>query len=794
MIFMKRRLWPSLVLLSGLAGACSDSGSAPATVVVPTPAVVTQVIVDVDSTVMTVGSRGQATAQALDARGSVVPGKTPTWTSSNPAVVTVSSSGAVTALAAGGAKVIATIDGARGERDVVMRPLPAVQLVDVSLPSATLTVGDTVTATVLLLDAVGNTLRGRTIRWSITGDPTVATVSQTGRVTAIAPGSATLVAESDSARGSFDFAVVPPAPGNARVASVAVTLPSLTLTVGRTAQATATPLDSAGRALSPRPIAWSLVTGAGVVSVSTSGLVTAIAPGAAQLRATIDGVAGTAALTVRDSSTAPGGAVVLPTLPETLHFTFPQVRGRQWIVRAGDNLQGALNSAQRGDEIVLEAGASFQGNFSLPPKPGSLSDGWIIIRSDKLAQLPPRGTRVTPSHAALMPKIVTTNNNAALATLINANGWWMAGIEFTVAPSVTALVGRVVMLGVGSAPQTSLAVVPSDLVLDRVYIHPQPNQGVQRCLELHSARTAVEDSFLTECHAKGFDSQAIVGWNGPGPYRIVNNTLAGAGENVMFGGADPAIRDLIPSDIQLSRNHIYTPISWKGLWTKKNLVETKNVARFLIEGNVLEGSWADGQVGYAFLLKSANQSGRCTWCASRDITIRNNLVRNVGAGFYLPGREGGSPYPVGELLNRVLIENNIAEQVNVAPYLGDSRLVQVANNTQNVTIRSNTLTSSGSLAQFLSLASIPAATNIAFENNVVSYGTYGLFSSKYGVGEVSLQGFLGTIVFRGNVAIGAQKPGYPQLRFVPTLAAAEQLSVGADRARITAATLNVVIP
>ncbi|MFP5356507.1 MAG: hypothetical protein ACLGIK_15410, partial [Gemmatimonadota bacterium] len=280
----------------------------------------------------------------------------------------------------------------------------------------------------------------------------------------------------------------------------------------------------------------------------------------------------------------------------------------------------------------------------------------------------------------------------------------------------------------------------------------------------------------------------------PGPFVIQNNYLEGSGENVMFGGADPVIGNLIPSDIQLERNYIYTPVTWKGLWTKKNLVETKNVQRLLIQGNVLDGSWTDGQVGYAFVLKVANQSGRCTWCAARDIIIRDNLVRNAGAGIGITGREGSNSYPIGELLNRLLAENNVLENINAAPFTGDGRLVSIMQNAQNVTIRRNTMTAPGSLAQFLNLGSIPAATNFVFDENVVSYGNYGLFSSKYGVGEASLQGFGGTVSFFGNVIIGPQKSGYPRSKFVSSLSAALSGGVGANQARVDAATLNVVIP
>lgn len=71
------------------------------------------------------------------------------------------------------------------------------------------------------------------------------------------------------------------------------------------------------------------------------------------------------------------------------------------------------------------------------------------------------------------------------------------------------------------------------------------------------------DSHLSEAHVVGFDAQAICGVNGPGPFKIVNNYLEGSGENIMFGGADPAIRDLVPSDIEFRGNHCFKPLSRK---------------------------------------------------------------------------------------------------------------------------------------------------------------------------------------------------------------------------------------
>src|SRR5213593_3643565 len=91
----------------------------------------------------------------------------------------------------------------------------------------------------------------------------------------------------------------------------------------------------------------------------------------------------------------------------------PPTTGTLITVNAGGDLQAALNGAMPGDVIELQAGATFTGNFILPNKSGT---GWIYIRSSAHASLPGPGTRVLPSHATLMPRIVTPNTAPAVAT------------------------------------------------------------------------------------------------------------------------------------------------------------------------------------------------------------------------------------------------------------------------------------------------------------------------------------------------------------------------------------------
>jgi uncharacterized protein YjdB len=89
------------------------------------------------------------------------------------------------------------------------------------------------------------------------------------------------------------------------VASVQVTPATASVVVGATVQLTATPLDSAGNALTGRTITWQSGD-AGVASVSVSGLVTGVTAGSATITAASEGKNGFSSITV-----TPPPAVVL---------------------------------------------------------------------------------------------------------------------------------------------------------------------------------------------------------------------------------------------------------------------------------------------------------------------------------------------------------------------------------------------------------------------------------------------------------------------------------------------------
>ena len=264
----------------------------------PPPASVATVGVSLSAASINVGATTQATATTKDASGNVLTGRTIVWSSSNTSVAAVDgSSGVVTAVAVGTASIVATSEGKTGSATVTVTtaaPVP-VATVSVSLAASSLVAGATTQATATARDASGNVLTGRTVAWS-SSNTSVATVDgASGVVTAVAAGTATITATSEGKSGSRSLTVtaVPPVP----VATVSVGLADATLFVGATTQATATTADASGNVLTGRVVSWSS-SNTSVATVSSSGVVTAVGAGTANIVATSESKIGSAVVTV----------------------------------------------------------------------------------------------------------------------------------------------------------------------------------------------------------------------------------------------------------------------------------------------------------------------------------------------------------------------------------------------------------------------------------------------------------------------------------------------------------------
>jgi hypothetical protein len=427
--------------------------------------------------------------------------------------------------------------------------------------------------------------------------------------------------------------------------------------------------------------------------------------------------------------------IATPELPRVfLDTTYaPNSGGQTFNVPAGGNVQAAINAALPGDTILLQAGATFTGNFTLPNKAG---EGWIIIRTSATdAQLPAPGTRITPDHLPVMARLVSPNSNAALATLNGAHHYRFIGVEFTVAASVATNFGIVTL---GSGSQTA-AQTPHNLIFDRVIIRGTPTAQIQNGMRLNSASTAVIDSWFDNCQATSFESHNIGAYNGPGPYKLVNNYFNAATIPVIFGGASTSVSGLIPSDMEIRGNHFTRPLSWRPsdpsyagtAWYVKNLFEIKNGQRVLFEGNILEHNWPhtgttpDGapQHGYAILLTVRAEGGNVSWATVSDITIQNNIIRKSNVGISLSGTEGQGTH-------RIRIENNLFDDIGLNWGSNDrSGMLAQVNTVGDLIFNHNTVINDGDII----FANGAKVGKLVFNNNIVNHNAARSINRNYGI-------------------------------------------------------------
>ena len=330
-------------------------------------------------------------------------------------------------------------------------------------------------------------------------------------------------------------------------------------------------------------------------------------------------------------------AATLPQLPRAqVNVSMPTVNGSTLNATCG-TLQAQLNAAAALNvnlthQINLATGTTCTGPYKLPSHTGGT--GWILIKGKNFASLPASGTRVGVGDAAVMPVVKYGSDgsgqyDAAFAAQTGAQRYRIIGISM-VQDSAIATNWALVVMGYNNANalNTGYIIVDRCVLRDTDAAH-ETVRGVFGDAQL--GNTALIDSYISGMKSPGRDSQAWLSVSNPGPILIQNNFLEGAGENVLFGGGDPATQAVMPHDITITRNLISKNNAWlagAGGMVNKCLFELKMGIRVLVEGNTFENSaWDNG--GNAFRLTTRNQNGHTPYAEVSDLTIRYNLVRNV---------------------------------------------------------------------------------------------------------------------------------------------------------------------
>ena len=359
------------------------------------------------------------------------------------------------------------------------------------------------------------------------------------------------------------------------------------------------------------------------------------------------------------------GPAQLPIATVASTMSDTPAQGSIISVSAGGNLQTALDNAQCGDTIELQAGATFTGKFKVPSKNCNINN-WIIIRTSAPdSALPAEGQRLTPCYAGVAsllgrPQYSCTNPQNVMATVQNnqpgdgpfqlesgANYYRFLGLEIT-RPVGTSGAGRLI-----SARATA-----DHIVVDRSWLHGAPQDETAVGVSLNGmTNAAIVDSYFSDFHCISVtgtctDAHPIGGGvsdTQDGPFKIQDNFLEGSGQSILFGGGAAT---KAPSDITIVGNHFWKPWQWMPGNPKfiggangrpfivKNHLEIKNAVRVLVDSNLMENNWGGfSQTGFSILLTPKNQhqgnTNVCPLCEVTDITIRYSHMSHLGAGIQL---------------------------------------------------------------------------------------------------------------------------------------------------------------
>ncbi len=431
-----------VLVLATLVAGCSDSSSPNPP---PPPPSLTGVSV-APTTVSLTGVGTQGSVQATLAPAGVT--ATVTWRSENPAVATVSASGltaTITSVGRGSTRVIAAVGSIEGATQVT-----------VTVPSVTaiaLTPGlDTLpTAATRQLAAAVTADQGvdQSVTWS-SQSAAVASVSGSGLVTAVAPGTTTITATSvTTPTVSATATIVVRAP---TVTAVTVAPATAALFVAETTQLTATPQADAG---ANQAVTWSSADPA-IASVSTTGLVTALVAGTTTVRATSvanPAIQGSATITVSNPTPLTSWASQIMGPWDRAHWE--RIDGLQSLAN-GDAFAEIFPGGIGSTRIARRTNGTWTAADILPFDQlnhvgGSGNDLWIGSTTGRLARWngttfvetasPITGPVVGLEGAGAGAFVAGVNNSSTPRVLVYSAGTWTA-LPAAAPLLITSVTGR----------------------------------------------------------------------------------------------------------------------------------------------------------------------------------------------------------------------------------------------------------------------------------------------------------------------------------------------------------------
>ena len=406
-------------VMNGTARIMATSGTATAGIDVTVMQSAGSIVIEPEeATLMAIGETVQLTATVLDGNGQSVAGAVVMWQSGDDAVARVSAQGLVTAVANGVAHVTATSGSATSGIDVTV--MQSAGSIVIAPEMATLmSLGETVQLTATVLDGNGQPVAGAVVTWQ-SNDDAVATVSAQGLVTAVANGTARIMATSGTATAGIDVTVMQSA-GSIVIEPEEATL----MAIGETVQLTATVLDGNGQPVAGAVVTWQS-SDESVATVSAQGLVTAVRNGVTRIWAT----SGSAMTSISLKIIQTAGSIVIEPLEATLISLGETVQLSAKVLDGnGQPVEGAVVDWQSSDEAVATVSAQGlvtavkNGVARITATSGSASSGVDVTVMQSAGSIV-----IAPMEATLMSIGATVQLEA---TVLDGNGQPVEGAVVT---------------------------------------------------------------------------------------------------------------------------------------------------------------------------------------------------------------------------------------------------------------------------------------------------------------------------------------------------------------------------
>ena len=427
-------------------------------------------------------------------------------------------------------------------------------------------------------------------------------------------------------------------------------------------------------------------------------------------------------------------------------------------VSAGQNLQAALDAITPGFRVLLEPNAAFLGSYAFRKKAGHYR-----VTTENAADQ--RGARIK-SGAGLAK--IGGGTGPSIYTEPGAGDFELDNVE--ILPSKDP--GRFsTAVALGTGMEKVVGDLAHGVTLRRVYSIVDWAAG-ERCRRFVRAECTdfalLDFSVIGYNHATPDDAQGFLTTNSPGPFLIENGYLEATGENLLFGGGDPQIKQLLPGEAgtTIRRVHCFKPLAWKTALRGyvKNLFELKNAKNVLVDQCVFENCWTDAQSGRGVLLTVRNQDNSAPWSTLQDITIQNSIIKGCTAdALHFLGTDDVKP--------SVQASNLVLRNVQIEACARGALIVRGVNG-----LTFDHVTFADIKGYFLSLDQIAFPTSgLVWTNNLARSGSYGIHSPTAGLGKPALDAYAPGYQWGTNACERSSDPARP----IPWPAGTTQLAAGA---------------